>query len=313
MNTTLIYNNRVIDYSTPQDSSKISASQTERNEINNIINKRLITRIQHNSTDSDKAIEILIERNKPLVASCANKYRNKVVNCPTIDIDDLIQEGNIALMQTVYKFNANDDATNFEGYVRKSINNSILLLLIDNNAKGPDWYDRGKGADIRTTLADIIANGNKVTIDTEDYLIDLVVKRRIERYNKANQGDRDSHKINRDKIKKQIDNYLNTTYANSISYEVNDLYLEATSEDPEDIIVKEELKETINGLIDNLDDDCAYIANNSYKFLGDKMDKTLRTELGWTDYMLQQMINSIKIYLYINLRNYDKGFVDGTY
>lgn len=75
----------------------------------------------------DEAKNVMIKGNLPLVVSIAKKYQNK-----SIDLIDLIQEGNIGLMRAVFRFDYSR-GYKFSTYARWWIRQAITRVLLDQS------------------------------------------------------------------------------------------------------------------------------------------------------------------------------------
>lgn len=83
--------------------------------------------------ENEDASEILYNKYKGLITKIANTLINKYSNIG-LDINDLLQEGYIALYNATKSYDENNNATFFT-YVCKCILNNMLLLLNRSNNK----------------------------------------------------------------------------------------------------------------------------------------------------------------------------------
>lgn len=146
------------------------------------------TLLKEYAEGSEKARNILIERNLRLVAHIVKKYNNTGK-----DIDDLISIGTIGLIKAISTFNA-DKGTRLATYAARCIENEILMTIRSSKkSKGEVSLQEPIGMDKEgneISLLDILGT------DADDILDEVHLKFQKRRLNEAiNRVLRDREKI----------------------------------------------------------------------------------------------------------------------
>lgn len=91
----------------------------------------LVYRIRENNDDD--AIEMMIKKYEPIICSYAKKYI-KFASQHGVEFDDLIQEGRMAVVKAVYKYDS-DKASIFYTYVSLCIERRLITYCRDLSVK----------------------------------------------------------------------------------------------------------------------------------------------------------------------------------
>lgn len=124
--------------------------------------KYIIAKAQNGDNNS---LIFLIEKYLPLIKKYANTYHLK-----SYDYDDLVQEGTIAVMKAVKKFDNSREKNSFDSYAINTIKNSFKMLA-RNQIKYKDESSLNLPIDDGLEIIDLIEDS---TLSTETFITNKI-------------------------------------------------------------------------------------------------------------------------------------------